>query len=124
MSGNISDTNVDRIKLDIPNLIQDLQFLNQVKLLSNNTIDHHIPLLQDKYSNLYNTSKTLFNYIVTNIITPSESFNINYFQHTIDMMLNNIKDIQESKISQNKASMKIGTHLAHTYVMPKINEQK
>ena len=114
MSGNINNTNVDQIKSDIKSMLNDLEDLCK----KNEDIISYYNSYKKKYLNLYNTSKSLFNFIINNY--GSKNFDQNKFNTNIKMMLNAISDIQQAKITQEKASMHIGQSLASQY-FPKFN---
>lgn len=115
MSGNINDTNVTSIRQQIEELIQELHVLHDSQDISQWT-----QTLQRKYKHLYRTSNTLFNFIVNNYGTSR--FNDAFFHQTIDLMLNKISSIQQSRITQEDASAYVGTHLAHKFI-PQLNQE-
>lgn len=110
MSGNIHDTNIACIRTQIHDLIDELQLLHDSSKKKSEWLD----TLQKKYKQLYSTSNTLFKFIVQNYRTSN--FNETFFNQTIDLMLNKIENIQNSRITQEDASANIGTHLAHTFI--------
>ena len=63
MSGNIHDTNTSLIRKDVDDLLEELQGLKQKKINLKNYLDSNSEDLKKKYSNLYNTSNTLFKFI-------------------------------------------------------------
>lgn len=71
-------------------------------------------LLEKKYKYLSSNSPTLFKYILKNY--GQKDFDKAFFEKTIKLMLVNIENIQNSKISQHDASEKVGTHLAHQFI--------
>lgn len=110
MSNNIADTDIDLIRKEIFELIT---ILKQIPRLS----EEREYELSKQFSHLYNTSKTLFKFIINNAnskTTPNH--NQNFFIKTIDLMLNKISDIQKGKLSQLEASSIIGTHVAKEYI--------
>lgn len=107
MSGNIHDTNTHKLKLDVHLLLQDIQ---DITSHGGNPLDHK-NRLESKYNYLSTTSKTLFKFILT-----SANTNPDFFQKTLDMMLQKIQQIQSSKTTQFDASRDIGTHLAKTFI--------
>jgi hypothetical protein len=117
MSGNINDTNIKLIKTQTFNLISDLE--NYAKSSRNISIYENI--LKKKYNYLYNTSKTLFDLILNQY--KNKQFDKVYFNTMINKMLNYIGEIQNNKISQYDASVKIGTDLAYKYI-PQFNEEQ
>lgn len=110
MSGNIYDTDVDTIKAQINEMISEL---NEIYKIEPNVHVYENDL-KKKYSQLYTTSKTLFEFIMNKF--NNKLFDANYFSQTIEKMLNAISDIQKSKISQHDASVDIGYHLAKKYI--------
>lgn len=110
MSGNIKDTHVVRIREQVASLGQDIEDLKE----KGESIDDWKSTLENRYKYLFKTSKTLFNYVVTQYI--SDSFNREFFNKTLEMMLSQISNIQNANISQNDASVLIGTHLAEEFV--------
>jgi hypothetical protein len=122
MSGNINDTNVDKLKSEINSLINDLDNiinLNSSDLDKKKSIEYYESNYQNKYKHLFTTSKTLWNYIFTQYKT--NSFNKQVFQKNLDMMLSAILKIQQSKISQYEASTVIGEEIASQYI-PQLNK--
>lgn len=110
MSGNINDTDVKTIKEQINNLKNKLDMIYNT---GDNKEDWEVSLKRE-FRKLYKTSKTLFNYIYINYNT--ENFNENFFNKTIDMMLDKIISIQQSEITQESASNNIGSLLAKKYI--------
>jgi hypothetical protein len=110
MSGNISDTHVDRIREEVGSLSEDIRKLKE----KGEMIEDWTSTLENRYKYLYKTSKTLFNYVVTQY--SSDSFNREFFNKTLEMMLSQITKIQNANISQNDASVLVGTHLAEEFV--------
>lgn len=100
---NIHDTRVELIRSEINNFINDLQ-------TSNNTDNYY----QEKYSNLYNTSETLFKMVLTEAKKPN--FNHWSFFAKLNPMLDLILKIQKSEISQYKASENIGVLLGQEFI--------
>jgi hypothetical protein len=103
MSNNIHDTNVDKIKNQVYDLITD------IKNGETNT-----EFLESKYTYLHLTSKTLFNFVCKEVKKPT--FNKRQFDKNLEQMLNNIISIQTSKLSQNDASENIGKLLAKQFI--------
>jgi hypothetical protein len=101
-SGNIKDTKVDIIKNEVACLIQDLQ--NKVINVK----------FEEKYKTLYSTSRSLFNLALKDGSSPT--FNKSLFDEKLDKMLDYIKKIQESHITQETASQEIGQVLASEYI--------
>lgn len=109
MSGNINDTDVELIKMQMKEMFDDIDTMieNDIKPQDDEVF------LQKKHAHLYETSKSLFNYIL--IQYPKNSFDKKYFETTIHKMLESILEIQKSKVTQHDASVNIGTHLAKKY---------
>jgi hypothetical protein len=115
MAGNIKDTKVNIIRLQAYNLVEDLENLTNQKI----SVDLYISDLQKKYKELYNTSKTLFQSIISQ--HKENKLDKPHFYFTLDTMLNYISKIQETNISQHDASVEIGSLLAKKYI-PQLNE--
>lgn len=101
-TGNIKDTKVDVIKKEVACLIEDLQ--NKVTNVN----------FEEKYKTLYSTSKSLFNMTLKDGSSPT--FNKTLFNEKLDKMLDYIKKIQQSHITQETASQEIGKVLASEYI--------
>ena len=98
MSGNINDTKVEQIKLQINLFINDLD----KTIESGESILDFEETYKDRYNYLFTTSKTLYTYIFKQYNT--ERFNKHIFQRNIDMMLSAIEKIQISSLTQHQAS--------------------
>lgn len=107
MSGNINDTNVDIITKQVDDLLYELRAHTGGQRIDETR-------LQRKYKDLYNTSKTLFNFILKN--HNSEKFDKEYFDRTLSLMLGSIRSIQNQSSSVHNESVLIGKHLAHTFI--------
>lgn len=103
MSNNIHDTNVNKIKQQVHNLITDI-----------NNGEKDTDILESKYNYLYSTSKTLFNFVIKE--TTKSTFNKQQFDKNLEFMLDNITKIQNSELSQHKASENIGKLLAKQFI--------
>jgi FKBP-type peptidyl-prolyl cis-trans isomerase (trigger factor) len=101
---NIHDTRVELIRSEINNFINDLQ----TSAVQN---DSHY---QEKYSNLYSTSQTLFKMVLTEAKKPN--FNHWSFFAKLNPMLDLILKIQKSEISQYKASENVGVLLGQEFI--------
>ena len=110
MSGNIHDTDVDLIKKKVQLLLNDLEQIIDKK----ESPKDHVYSLEKKYKYIKTTSPGLFNFIIQQYGT--HKFNKDNFLKNLDMMLNEIANIQKSKISQYDASVKIGTSIASQYI--------
>lgn len=110
MQNNINNTNVNLLKKQVNDMIDEIYILN---------IELNIDVLKKKYSDLFYTSKTLFN-----MITKKEIKDLNMFKKNIHKMLELILNIQNGKISQNKASEEIGTLIAKQYIPENILNDK
>lgn len=121
MSGNIKDTDVNVIRRNIEELTTEIE-----KIVSRQEDPSQFEYsLKKKYNHLSNTSPTLFKFILKSYATPT--FNKEFFDKTINLMLSKISTIQNSNdtsTSQHTASEHIGTHLAQEFiaVVPKGNE--
>ena len=102
MSNNIHDTKVDSIKQQVYNLLEEYK-------TNKNTEE-----LESKYSYLYSTSKTLFNFVIKESSIPG--FNKTLFDRNLTEMLKHIVLIQKDEISQNTASENIGKLLATQFI--------
>lgn len=111
MSGNIKDTNVDIVKQEIESLLKELE---NIKTQNKESPNDYLYNLEKKYKNLKNTSSKLFEFTIKEF--QKSNFNKELFLKNLNMMLDSILNIQNSKISQYDASVKIGTSLAHQYI--------
>ena len=106
MSGNVNDTKIDLIRNNVKNLLNDL---NNTK----NVSDEFKQILIEKYQYLYSTSKGLFEFIL------KEYTKIGFdkmFYKNLDLMLTQISKIQNSEVTQYKASEVIGTIIGNQYI--------
>lgn len=103
MSNNIHDTKVEKIKTQVYNLMDDIK---------NGEKDSE--KLEDKYSYLFSTSKTLFNLVCKE--AKNHNFNKQQFDKNLEQMLNHILKIQKDELSQNDASENIGKLLAKQFI--------
>jgi hypothetical protein len=110
MSGNIQDTKVDKIRIDVDFLVEDLETLIQ----NNENINDYKTSYQRKYKYLYKTSSALYNFIFEEFC--NKDFNKTEFLQNLDKMLNLIINIQNAKISQHDASVLVGTELASQFI--------
>ena len=110
MSGNIHDTKTIRLKDDVGKLKTELDDL----LANGEKIDEWESTLRTKYKYICSTSESLFKMIVSSYGTSR--FNKDFFENTLNMMLQKIEDIQSSKISQHNASHNVGEHLASNFI--------
>lgn len=102
MTENIMNTQVDKIKDEVSQLINDC----------NSNINTHV--LEQKYSYLYMTSKTLFEFIVRE--TRKDNFNKVHFDKNLKFMLSCIEKIQNKELTQNDASENVGELVAKQYI--------
>jgi hypothetical protein len=103
MSGNIYDTDINKIKKEVYDLINDLDN-------GNNVIG--------KYEYLKKTSKTLYEYIIKQY-DNTKIFNKEMLINNLEMMLKGIDKIQKSKDikkSQHEASVFVGEELASQFI--------
>ena len=112
MSNNIHDTNVELIRKQVKDLIDECESI----LNNGETLSNYENLFSDKYKHLISTSTTLYKFICTQIQQNFRNFNKISFQQRVDMMLNAILNIQSSNISQYDASVMIGEKLARDYI--------
>jgi hypothetical protein len=111
MSNNIHDTNVELIREQVNNLIDECEsILKNGEALSN--YENHFSI---KYKDLISTSNTLYTF------TLQQDFK-NYDRDAFQQRLNVILNIQSSKISQYDASVTIGEKLARDYI-PQCREE-
>jgi hypothetical protein len=118
MSGNINDTDVYKLKDEITNFAYDL-----VEMIKGgeNPVDNKF-LLENKYSYLHKTSKTLFDFILNKY--ASGNVNVEVMNKTITYMLNSIVSIQNGEISKTKASEQVGSMLADEYIPEYIRDRE
>jgi len=117
MSGNIKDTDVPLIKSDINAMLKDID-----RIIENNeSPSDHSYNLEKKYKSIKSTSSKLFDFIIKEYTKPN--FDKQRFLKNIDLMLNTILDIQNSKLSQYDGSAKIGQAIAYQYI-PQIRKKK
>lgn len=110
MSGNINDTKIDTIRDNVNLLINDLDdILNKGDFVTDFEYK-----LKKKYKLLEKTSPALFNLIFKEYNTSN--FDKNRLKSILDIMLNQIENIQKSKVTQHDASIAIGEHLAQTFI--------
>jgi hypothetical protein len=110
MSGNIKDTNVDVVKQEIELLLKELDDIKK----KGESPNDYLYNLEKKYKDLKKTSSKLFEFTINESQKPT--FNKDQFLKNLNMMLNSILNIQNSKISQYDASIKVGTSLANQYI--------
>lgn len=102
------DTNVFLIKEQTYNLLEELLKTQPT------SSDQGVEYLESKYSYLFQISPGLFKFIIKEALLPN--FDLIKFTHKLDIMLDYIKDIKTSKISQHTASEKIGIVIADEYI--------
>ena len=110
MSGNINDTNTNKVNFQVKELLQELDEI----LKNNDSIDSHTSDLKNKYNYLWSTSQTLYNYILREYSKPN--FDKEFFNKNLNMMLQSIENIQKSKVSQYDASVSVCKELASQYI--------
>lgn len=115
MSENINDTDVFIIKKEAEEMIEEMT----EEMKSGKNTEEEI--LQEKYSNLFKTSKTLFNRIYKD--SNLNEFDKVKFNFQLDKMLELVYKIQNSNITQESASEEIGTILAKEYI-PQLKEKQ
>ena len=116
MSENINDTDVFIIKAEANQMIEQM-----VEERKNNDVNTKKEILQEKYSNLFKTSKTLFNTIYNE--SSDSNFDKVKFRFRLNKMLELVYKIQNSNITQETASEEIGTILAKEYI-PQLKENE
>jgi len=108
MSNAIHNTNVQKIRDEITQL-SDILSIGIIKSES---------VLQNKFSYLFNTSPTLFKFIINNHKQNKEQTTQNkeQFNKNIDKMLSLIFKIQTSEITQHDASAIVGQFIGEQYI--------
>jgi hypothetical protein len=105
MSGNIYDTDINKVKGEVFDLINDLDNGNNIT---------------NKYKYLESTSKTLYDYIIKQYNNnTTQVFNKTFFTNNLEMMLQGIEKIQKSKDiekTQHEASVFVGEQLASQFI--------
>ena len=101
-SGNVNDTDVDKINTEIYSMLE----LLDTNIIKSKTV------LEHKYSYLYKTSPTLFNFILKN----HNKIDRNSMIKNIELMLGLVFKIQKSEISQYDASSVIGKYIGEQYI--------
>jgi hypothetical protein len=99
---DINNTNVDKIKRDVDNMLNDIY--------NGNTED----ILQEKYNYLFTTSRTLFKFIIREC--NKNNFKKDQFDNNLKFMLNNILKIQKNELTQNDASENVGKLVAKQFI--------
>lgn len=113
MSNNIHDTNVDLIRKQVNDLIEESRHI----LKNGEQISDYENQFSFTYKYLINTSKTLYKYICNQMQNyNNKQFDEDAFKQKLDMMLNAILNIQKSNITQYDASVMIGEKLASDYI--------
>lgn len=112
MSNNIHDTNVQVIRQQVNDLIDECESI----LANGEKLSDYESIFADKYSCLIKTSNTLYKFICNQMQSTFKTFNRSVLQQRLDMMLNAILNIQNSQISQYDASVMIGEKLAQDYI--------
>jgi hypothetical protein len=110
MSGNVQDTDVNKVKSCVIDLIQELE----QDIQNNVDINDNEHVYEKKYKYLVTTSKNLYNMILEHF--KKNIFNKTLFMQNLDMMLSAIENIQRSRISQYDASKNIGESLASQFI--------
>lgn len=103
MSGNIHDTDIEKLQNEISNMKKDI--MNDIS---------DIDFYNKKYEYLKNTSNTLFKYIYENY--NKKHFDEKFFNNCIKMMFANIKNIQKNNTTQHNASVNVGSFLGQKYI--------
>jgi hypothetical protein len=105
-SSNIHNTNVEKIKLEVDNMLE----LLKTNVLNSETV------LKKRFEYLFKTSPALFNFILKN-----HKNNPVQFKKNLDTMLTLIFKIQTSEISQHDASVVVGKYIGEQYI-PQLQE--
>lgn len=108
----VHNTNVDMIRNNVFDLINELENTNYV--YTKTPYDPVFESLKNKYNYLHKTSKTLFVFITQE--TNKKNFSKEIFYRKIDEILNLVLKIQKSELTQNEASEKVGVMLANEYI--------
>ena len=105
MTSNISDTDISMIKRQVYSFIDDIIIQRDFDFV-------------DKYNVLYTTSKGLFDMVDISVRRQISlgRFDQEKFNNTLETMLQMIKQIQDSSMTQYDASVKIGNKLAKEYI--------
>ena len=110
MSGNIHDTNVNKLKNDIDKLLLDLDDIVE----RGDFIADYEDTLKNKYTYIVNTSENLWKLRIGQY--SNLTFDKTIFLKNLEMMLAAISDIQTRKITQHDASQNIGENLASQFI--------
>lgn len=110
MSGNINDTDIEKIRSEALDLIVDLDLLSS----NNDEILDFKHEYTERYNYLSKVCPSLYNFIFNGYIKGN--FNKQMFERNLSMMLQSIHKIQRSDITQHDASVDIGEHLASQYI--------
>lgn len=105
------DINTVKLKEELSLILQEL---DNILKSDDPDISNWKSTLENKYKYLSKSSETLFKYILNNYGT--NKFDKLFFDKTIQLMLVNIENIQNSKTSQYDASANVGTHLANEFI--------
>lgn len=107
---SINSVNVEKIEEEMKSMILEIERIRS----NNEKIDDYNDTLKNKFKYLQKSSDALFKYILTNYGTFN--FNKQIFDKNINMMLNLIKKMQNSHLSQHDASVIVGEQLANQYI--------
>lgn len=117
MSGNIRDTKVSTIKQQIDDLLIDAQTV----LDNGERLEDWVDTFRARYKHLAKTSPTLFCFVTKYYGTPR--FDREFFTKTLNIQLQAVSDVQESKITQNNAAENVGQYLASAFI-PQLKNAK
>jgi predicted nuclease of predicted toxin-antitoxin system len=109
----------DKLNNEINMLLKEL---DNILISKDPDVFNWTATLENKYKYLSSSSPTLFKYILKNY--GQDKFDKAFFEKTIKLMLLNIENIQNSKITQHDASENVGTHLAHQFIPQLRQDQK
>lgn len=114
---NIQSVDVEKIEQEIESMIAEIERIRS----NNECLDDYNDTLKNKFKYLQKRSDALFKYILTNYGT--QNFDKHIFDKNIMLMLNLIKKMQNSNLTQHDASVIVGEQLANQFI-PQLKEPK
>lgn len=96
------EINISILNNEINNLIHDLDHIEIIT-------EHIKEKLKEKYSYISSCSNTLFNLIVSKKFTKDE------LKTNVNIIIENLRSVQNNTLDQYKASVNVGTHFADKY---------
>jgi hypothetical protein len=96
------EIDIKTLRNEINKLISDLE---NIEIVSENLKT----TLKNKYSYISECSNTLFNLIVSKKFTKDE------LKTNVNIILENLRSVQNNTLDQYKASVNVGTHFADKY---------